>query len=72
MTFREDKLHTRDKNALENLTLIRRFIISILKILKAYYNLSYEKIRRKIGRRCTQEMPLIFATLKRLYDVAGN
>lgn len=68
VTFREDSQRTRNKVVLENLSLVRRFVISILKILKAYYKLSYNKIRRKIGRRFDKEIPVIFATLKKLYD----
>ena len=71
VTFKEDSQRTRNKVALENLSLVRRFVISILKILKSWYKLSYNKIRRKIGRRFDKEIPVIFATLKKLYD-EGN
>lgn len=68
VTFREDYLRTKDKKALNNLALVRRFVLSILKILKSHYNLSYNKIRRKIGRRFEQEIPVVFTALKALYE----
>ena len=67
VTFRENRQRTRNKIALENISLVRRFVISILKILKEYYGISYNKIRRKIGRRFEDEIPGIFATLRKLY-----
>ena len=70
IVFKEDKLHTKNKNALHNLGLINRFVLSILKILKPYYNnLSFRYIRRKIGRNPLKEMPVVFVVIKKLYEI---
>ena len=70
VVFREDALHTREKRALHNLGLINRFVLSILKILKPYYNnISYRYMRRKIGRNLEKELPVVFAVLKKLYEM---
>ena len=51
------------------LGLIRRFVLSILKILKEYYgNISYKHIRRRIGRTFEKQIPIIFSVIKELYD----
>lgn len=69
VTFKEDKLTTREKKALHNLGLMRRFVLSILKILKEYYgNISYKHIRRRIGRTFEKQIPIIFSVIKELYD----
>ena len=69
VVFREDSLRTREKKALHNLGLIKRFVLSILKILKPYYNMSYNHMRRKIGRKFEEEIPIVFAVLKKMYDM---
>ncbi len=69
VTFHEDDLRTREKKALHNLGLIRRSVLSLLKILKAYYgNISYKHIRRRIGRTFESQVPVIFSVVKELYD----
>ncbi len=69
VTFREDSLKTREKKALHNLGLIRRSVLSLLKILKAYYgNISYKHMRRRIGRTFEAQIPVIFSVIKELYD----
>ena len=69
VTFREDSLRTREKKALHNLGLIRRSVLSLLKILKAYYgNISYKHMRRRIGRTFEAQVPVIFSVVKELYD----
>jgi len=68
VVFREDSLRTRQKKALENLGLIKRFVLSILKVVKEYYKMSFRYIRRKIGRNLEKEIPVIFATLKKMYE----
>lgn len=69
VTFKEDSLSTRNKKALHNLGLIRRFVLSIVKTLKVYYgNISYRMIRRRIGRTFEKQIPVIFSVLKQLYD----
>ena len=69
VTFREDSLRTREKKALHNLGLIRRSVLSLLKVLKAYYgNISYKHMRRRIGRKFETQIPVIFAVVKELYD----
>jgi len=67
VVFKEDRLRTREKNALENLALVKRFVLSILKVVKSYYNMSFRYIRRKIGRNLDREIPVIFAALKKMY-----
>ena len=70
VVFKEDSLHTREKKALHNRGLLNRFVLSILKILKPYYNnISYRYIRRKIGRNFEKELPVVFAVLKKLYEM---
>ena len=72
VTFKEDRLSTREKKALHNIGLIRRFVLSLLKILKEYYgNISYKQIRRRIGRTFEKQVPVIFSVIKELYD-QGN
>ena len=69
VTFHEDDLRTREKKALHNLGLIRRSVLSLLKILKAYYgNISYKHMRRRIGRTFEAQVPVIFSVIKELYD----
>lgn len=69
VTFKEDSLTTRNKKALHNLGLIRRFVLSLIKALKTYYgNISYRMIRRHIGRKFDKEIPVIFSAFKVLYD----
>ena len=48
---------------------MRRFVLSILKILKEYYgNISYKHMRRRIGRTFEKQIPIIFSVIKELYD----
>ena len=69
VTFKEDSLSTRNKKALHNLGLIRRFVLSLLKALKAYYgNMSYRYMRRRIGRTFEDQITVIFSVFKVLYD----
>ena len=68
VVFKEDSLKTREKKALHNLGLLKRFVLSILKVLKPYYNnRSYRLIRRKIGRNLDKELPVVFAVIKEMY-----
>lgn len=66
--FKEDKLRSKEKNAIHNLGLIRRFVMFIIKLLKSYYHRSMRRIRSTIGRRLEKEIPVILAVLKVLYD----
>lgn len=68
VVFKEDKLRSKEKNAIHNLGLIRRFVMFIIKLLKAYYNRSMKRIRSTIGRKLDKEIPVILAVLKVLYD----
>ena len=73
VVFKEDSLRTKEKKALHNLGLIKRFVLSILKILKPYYNnMSYRYMRRKIGRDLEKEIPVVFAVLKKMYGMGEN
>lgn len=68
IVFREDRLRSKEKNGIHNLGLIRRFVLFIIKLLKAYYHRSMKRIRSKIGRNLETEIPVILAVLKVLYD----
>lgn len=68
IVFKEDKLRSKEKNGIHNLGLIRRFVMFIIKLLKAYYHRSMKRIRDKIGRNLESEIPVILAVLKVLYD----
>ena len=72
VVFKEDSLRTREKKALHNLGLVNRFVLSVLKILKPYYNnISFRYMRRKIGRNLEKELPVIFAVLKKMYEMGA-
>lgn len=68
VVFREDKLRLKEKNGIHNLGLMRRFVMFLIKLLKAYYHRSMKRIRNKIGRNLETEIPVILAVLKVLYD----
>lgn len=68
VVFREDKLQSKEKKGIHNLGLVRRFVMFIIKLLKAYYGRSMKRIRHKIGRRPESELPVVLAVLKVLYD----
>lgn len=68
IVFKEDKLRSKEKNGIHNLGLIRRFVLFLIKLLKAYYHRSMKRIRNKIGRNPESEFPVILAVLKVLYD----
>ena len=68
VVFREDRLRSKEKNGIHNLGLIRRFVLFIIKLMKAYYHRSMKRIRSKIGRNLESELPVILSVLKVLYD----
>lgn len=68
VTFRQDYLRTKNKTALNNLGHVQRFVLSILKILKSYYNKSFKRMREHIGRKFREQLPVVFSALKILYD----
>lgn len=69
VTFKEDALRMKEKTAMHNLGLVRRFVLSILKVLKEYYgNISYRYMRRRICRTFEKQVPIILSVLKLLYD----
>ena len=68
VVFKEDGLRSKEKNGIHNLGLVRRFVLFIIKLLKAYYHRSMKRIRSKIGRNPESEIPVILAVLKVLYD----
>ncbi len=63
VTFRQD--HLRKKN---NLGHGRRFVLSILKVLKSYYGKSFSRIRAHIGRNFDEEIVVVVSVMKILYD----
>ena len=56
IVFREDRPRSKEKNGIHNLGLIRRFVLFIIKLLKAYYHRSMKRIRSKIGRNYDNDM----------------
>lgn len=68
IVFREDRLRSKEKNGIHNLGLIRRFVLFIIKLMKAYYHRSMKRIRSKIARNLKTELPVILSVLKVLYD----
>ena len=67
VVFREDRLGSKEKKAVHNLGLIRRFVMFIIKLMKAYYGRSMRRVRKTIGRKPDKEIPLILAVLRALY-----
>lgn len=65
--FKEDSLSSKEKKAIHNLGLIRRFVMFIIKLMKAYYGRSMRRVRKTIGRKPGTELPLIPAVLGVLY-----
>jgi len=65
--FKEDSLGSKEKKAVHNLGLIRRFVMFIIKLMKAYYGRSMRRVRKTIGRKPETELPLILAVLRVLY-----
>ena len=68
VTFRQDYLRTKNKTALNNLGHVQRFVLSILKVLKSYYSKSFKRMREHIGRKFSEQLPVVFSALKILYD----
>lgn len=46
VVFREDSLGSKEKKAVHNLGLIRRFVMFIIKLMKAYYGRSMRRVRK--------------------------
>jgi len=67
VVFKEDSLGSKEKKAVHNLGLIRRFVMFIIKLMKTYYGRSMRRVRKKIGRIPESEIPLILAVLRVLY-----
>ncbi len=67
VVFKEDSLGSKEKKAVHNLGLIRRFVMFIIKLMKAYYGRSMRRVRKTIGRKPETELPLILAVLRVLY-----
>lgn len=64
IVFMEDRLRFKEKNGIHNLKLIRRFVMFIIKLMKAYYHRSMKGIRSRIGRNLESELPVILCCLK--------
>lgn len=67
VVFKEDSLGSKEKKAMHNLGLIRRFVMFIIKLMKTYYGRSMRRVRKTIGRKPETELPLILAVLRVLY-----
>lgn len=63
LTFREDNNKTFEKNAQKNLNIIRKFCLSILKLVKEIYGLSLKNIRKSICMDTEGEIEKIFTYL---------
>ena len=59
-TFREDNNSTFEKNAQKNLNIIRKFCLSILKLVKEIYGLSLKNIRKSLCIDFENEINIIF------------
>lgn len=63
-TFKCDNNTTKDKNALFNLQLIKKFTLKILNIMKIKKKKSLKRIRKDIARNTEKEMVEIFEILR--------
>ena len=63
----EDSLGSKEKKAVHNMGLIRRFVMFINKLMKVYYGRSMKRVRKTIRRKPETELPLILAVLRVLY-----
>lgn len=69
VTFKEDDLRTKNKNALENLSIINRFVLAVLGLVKETFpKLSYNYIRSDISWDLLGGMTKIFKTLSYLRE----
>lgn len=63
LTFKEDNNKTFEKNAQKNLNIIRKFCLSILKLVKDIYGLSLKNIRKYLCMDFENEIEKIFTYL---------
>lgn len=67
VTFREDYLTTKNKNALHNMSIIRRFVLAVLNLLKeSYSDKSLKAIRKSISWDFGRGIAGIFTLLAKL------
>lgn len=73
-TFREDKNGTFEKNAQKNLNIIRKFCLTILKLVKEIYSLSLKNIRKSLCMDFENEMQkiLLYLTPEKIEELANN
>ena len=71
-TFREDKNGTFEKNAQKNLNIIRKFCLTILKLVKEIYSLSLKNIRKSLCMDFENEMHkiLLYLTPEKIEELA--
>lgn len=67
VVFKEYSLSAKEKKAIHNLGLIRRFVMFIIKLMKEYYGRSMRRVQKTIGRKTEIELPLILVVLRVLY-----
>lgn len=67
VAFREDSLESKEKKAVHNLGFIRRFVVFIIKLMKAYFGRSMRRVQKTIGRKPETELSLILAVLRVFY-----
>lgn len=66
-TFKEDYVTTKNKKALHNLTIVRRFVLEVLNLVRDVYGkLSLSSIRSKISWNFEAEMGAVFTMIIRL------
>ncbi|MDD3999899.1 MAG: ISAs1 family transposase [Bacilli bacterium] len=66
-TFKEDYVTTKNKAALHNLTIVRRFVLAVLNLVKEVYgNVSLNMIRSQISWSFEEEIKKIFTMLIKL------
>lgn len=67
VTFKEDYVTTKNKAALHNLTIVRRFVLAVLNLVRDMYpNTSLSMIRNRISWAFEKEMNTIFTILTKL------
>lgn len=74
ITFKEDNNSTFEKNAQKNLNIIRKFCLSILKIVKEVYGLSLKNIRKSLCMDFENEIEKIFTYLdiEKIKELTNN
>ena len=62
-TFKDDKNTTMNKNGAKNLQIIKKIVLSILRIVQTFYKISLKMIRYKLSLDFDNEIKTIFKLL---------